>query len=240
MTKPDPGNDYIAGELRTLRNVIGKIYYNNPYIARAQELTQTGRLVTLEDFEKVFPRMFADPSLPLVLDIGCYSGKTVVELGNFNPGINVLGIDVKYKRVVKSCRKIEAAGLQNCRIAICDAGKLVSLLPENSLLAAFIFFPDPWKKAKQQKHRLLTRQFLEVISTKLKKEGFIWLKTDAKAYFDLVLKNLEENKFTISDSLPETIADREYNTLFEEMFVKQAKPVYRAVIRKTPGTLKTV
>lgn len=229
MNSSDPGKHHVAKELMDWR---GDTYLNNPYIAKAKEFTRTGLLYTLGEFEKKYPGMFPNPGLPLILDIGCYMGITVVELGKYNKGINVLGIEIKYKRVVKSCTKITREGLENCKIAICDVRELISILPENCLSGAFIFFPDPWQKTKQKKHRLLTRSFFKDIRPKLKENGFIWFKTDDKDYFGAVTKNIEKSYFTIGDSLPGTIADREYKTLFEEMFIRQNDPIYQMIIRK--------
>ena len=229
MNSSEPGKHHVAKELRDWR---GDTYHNNPYIAKAKEFTRTGLLYTLDEFEKKYPGIFPDPGLPLVLDIGCYMGITVIELGKYNKGINVLGIEIKYKRVVKSCNKIAREGLENCKIAICDARELISILPENSLLGVFIFFPDPWQKTKQQKHRLLTMSFFEDIHPKLKENGFTWFKTDNKGYFDAVMEDIKKSNFTTGNSLPGMIADREYKTLFEEMFIRQKEPIYQTIIRK--------
>lgn len=232
MKKQGQRKNYVAKELKELRNGKSSRKYLNPYISQAEELIRAGLLYTLEDFAEKFPAIFPDPTLPLILDVGCYLGATVIELAKFNKGINILGIDLKYKRVVKSCHKIRKEGFKNCKIAICHAGELVSILPEDSFLGAFIFFPDPWEKERQQKHRLLTRHFFAEVYTKLNREGFIWLKTDNKAYFDEVLENIKKSPFVITDLLPGRIAVREYRTLFEEMFIRQGKHYYQVKIRK--------
>lgn len=232
MKKPGPVKKYVARELKEFRYGNADARFINPYIKKAKELILAGLLYTLEELEETFPDIFPDPTLPLVLEIGCYMGATVIELAKFNKEINVLGIDIKYKRVVKSCIKIRKEGLKNCKIAICDAGELVSLLPDNSLLGAFVFFPDPWEKESQQKHRLLNQPFFEEIYSKLMEGGFIWLKTDNKPYFEQVMAKIEESHFTIIDALPEKIAVREYKTLFEEMFIEQKKTIYQIILQK--------
>ena len=85
----------------------------NHYLFEAVELK--GLLYTQPELESEFPGIFENPSLPLVLDVGCYLGHTVIELAKHNPGINVLGLDVKYKRVVRSCHKIELRSGNNLR-----------------------------------------------------------------------------------------------------------------------------
>ena len=166
--------NFHGAHLIKLRNRETANFYHNPYVERAKELT--GLLYTLPELEAVFPAIFEEPGRPLFLDIGCYMGATVIELGKYNKDINVLGIDLKYKRVVKSCDKIQKEGLKNCKIAICNAVDLIPLLGPGSVLGAFIFFPDPWKKRKHRKNRLLSSLFLEQVYEKLMPGGFIWLK----------------------------------------------------------------
>lgn len=221
---------YIGIELKDLKSRNTGDHYLNPYIAKAKELA--GLLYTLEEFEENFPTIFPDTALPLVVEIGCYRGDTVIELAEYNKSINILGIDIKYKRVVKSCEKIKRKGLENCKIALSDAGEIIHRLPGNSLLAVLAFFPDPWIKEKQQKHRLLTQHFFTGIYPKLTAGGFTWIKTDNKPYFDQVVDNIKQSGFTITDALPGTIAAREYKTLFEKKFSEQHKTIYQVIALK--------
>ncbi len=221
---------YVGIELKGLKYTGTGDHYLNPYITKAKELT--GLLYTLEDFEKNYPAIFPDPALPLVVEIGCYKGDTVIELAEYNKEINILGIDIKYKRVVISCEKIKKKGFENCKIALSDAGEIIQKLPENSLLGVFAFFPDPWVKEKQQKHRLLTRDFFTGIYPKLTAGGFTWIKTDNKTYFDQVTDSIKKSGFNITGALPGTIAAREYKTLFEKRFGEQNKTIYQVLALK--------
>ena len=198
---------------------------HNRYLFEAAELK--GLLYTRPELIKEIPDIFENPSLPLVMDVGCYMGDTVVELAKYNKGINVLGLDLKYKRVVKSCRKIIKEKLSNAKIAICDVQDVVPLLPEGWLDGMFIFFPDPWLKGRHEKYRYLNERFLKEVASKLSDRGFIWLKTDHKKYFDELKAIAHRCRFSIIDPLPGNIEPREYKTIFEDIFKKQGKPIYQ-------------
>jgi len=204
--------------------------FQNPYILAARDLE--GILYTLSELHASFPHIFNLTSRPIILDIGCYLGGTVIELARENPGINVLGIDLKFKRVVKSCRKIQRAGLLNSKIVIGDAADVLTLLPENAISGVLIFVPDPWTKRKQRKNRLLDSVFLELLWTKLEAGGFLWLKSDNREYYSTVSAAALSTGFSMSSSFPGEIVPGPYRTIFEKLFISQGKPIYQAFFYK--------
>ncbi len=211
--------------------IAGSLVPNNHYLLEAVELRAL--LYTLPELEQGFSSIFAGMPRPLVLDAGCYFGDTVVELAAFNPGIDVLGLDLKYKRVVKSCRKIKRAGLTNAKIAICDILDLLPILPEHSIDGICVFFPDPWRKNRHEKYRFLNRYFFKEMFTRLTDDGFIWFKTDHKDYFEEAAVAAVENNFTAVRHLPgNKIAERHYKTIFEELFHRQNLTTYEMIFKK--------
>jgi tRNA (guanine-N7-)-methyltransferase len=203
---------------------------HNRYLLQANQLR--GLLYTKPELEKSFPYIFENPELPILMEIGCYMGDTVVEIAGRNPGLNVLGVDIKYKRVVKSCYKIKRAQLTNAKITICDARELITVIPDHSLYGILAFFPDPWQKKKHQKHRFLDNRFFKVVSDKLSNQGFIWLKTDNKAYYEEIMETLQGYNFTSMDSLPPLLIGENHHTFFEQLFIKANEPIYQLFIQK--------
>jgi tRNA (guanine-N7-)-methyltransferase len=203
---------------------------HNLYMFEAVKLR--GLLYTLPELEREFPNIFENPAQPLVLEVGCYMGHTVIELAEHNPGINVLGLDIKYKRVVKSVRKIKKAKLTNAKIALCNVMGLLPILPEHSVYGMFIFFPDPWIKDRHKKHRYLKEHFFSLASSRLAEGGFIWLKTDQENYFDEITAAAKQYNFSVLDCLPGKIAQREYRTLFENMFIEKNTPYYQVILSR--------
>lgn len=199
----------------------------NRYLHEAKHLTDL--LYTRPELEGAFPGIFENPSLPVLLEIGCYMGETVAEMGKRNRDFNILGVDIKYKRVVKSCLRIKREKLSNAKIVIGDARELIMILPDHSLTGMIAFFPDPWQKTRHEKNRFLDDHFLKTASRKLTDGGFVWIKTDNNNYFEEVRERVLNFGYTITDTLPlpRRLIGENYRTFFEQLFVKRKKPVYQ-------------
>ena len=223
-----PGNYLI--KLRNGEDVSLKPH--NKYLFLAKDMTDI--LYTRPEVAELFPDVFENPSLPVVMEIGCYMGDTVVELAGQNPDFNIMGVDIKYKRVVKSCNKIKRAKLRNARIVIADARELIAVLPDESLFGILAFFPDPWQKKKQAKHRFLNHRFFQTAAKKLKAGGFIWVKTDDRPYVEEVSERAKEFHFLLEDRLPleRPLIGANHRTFFEQLFTRLQQPIYQLYIRK--------
>lgn len=202
----------------------------NPYLHEA--LDYQGVLLTGAEWQESRAQTFPRHDRPLLVEVGCYMGKNVLEFAQHNPNWNVLGIDITYKRTVKAARKIRSLGLDNAKILISDARAALSHLPNHSLDGLCVFFPDPWPKKKQRKNRLLQEPFLELLEAKLKPEsGFFWFKTDSEDYFDSVRALTSQRNWTESapDVLPPQLEPLPYTTVFEALFVGKNLPIYRRI-----------
>ena len=164
---------------------------------------------------------------PLVVDIGCGSGKFILQEALNNPNFNYIGIETRYKRLVKSAKKFEINFLYNVRLLQRRIGLLSEFFVVNSLKKIFINFPDPWKKKKQQKHRLLNLNFFEDIHKLLQKNGFCSLKTDHAEYFKSVKSSLKNNSlFKIleySEDLQKSTYEKNNQTSEFEMLFRKKK-----------------
>ena len=63
------------------------------------------------------------------------------------------------------------------------------MIPQDSLEAIHIFFPDPWQKKRHRKRRLIQRPFTETLASCLKNGGYLYMVTD---WEDYALHALEE------------------------------------------------
>lgn len=220
--------------IRLRNNETVKFNPYNQYLLLAKQLT--GLLYTGPELRALFPNIFQDPSLPVVMEIGCYMGYTVLELAGRNPDLNILGVDIKYKRVVKSCNKIKRAGLRNAAIAIGDARELLAIIPDRSLFGILAFFPDPWRRQKHEKHRFLNDHFFETVSNKLTAKGFIWVKTDSKPYVDEITEKVKKYDFIITEELSldrdRPLIGEDHRTFFEQLFTQMRQPIYQLFIIK--------
>src|SRR5439155_22456541 len=94
------------------------------------------------DLEKVF----AEPSLPLHLDIGCARGRFILRMAEVEPAWNFLGIEIREPLVDEANRLAAEAGLTNLHYAFCNAmlwlDRLLASFPDGLLQMVTIRFPD--------------------------------------------------------------------------------------------------
>ena len=65
----------------------------------------------------------------------------------------------------------------------------------------WVLHPDPWPKARHEKRRLLSAEFLNTLSEYLSDTGEIIIGTDHWKYFDWILEQLKETK--LSATIPD-------------------------------------
>ena len=175
------------------------------------------------DLSKIFGRV-----APLHVDLGCGDGSFLSALARSAPEKNFLGIERLSGRVQKACRK--AASLDNVRILLAETSYAVRyLLPEASVEAFYLLFPDPWPKRRHQRRRVLNPDFLESIRRSLERNGLLHIATDQLDYFQ------QMQRLALGDSRFETIVSEDIDlpsTKFERRFQEQGALIYRIVLRK--------
>lgn len=128
---------------------------------------------------------------PLALEIGCGTGHFILEQARKQPEINFVGIDIYNEGCLKTCSKIDAAGLCNVRVMRVEARWLLDkgLQPE-SLAAVYINCPDPWPKKRHRNRRLVNREFLLKLAQYLMPGGSLFFSTDVDNYAEDVAEQI--------------------------------------------------
>jgi len=138
----------------------------------------------------------------ITMEIGFGSGIATVDIAEKNPDKNYLGIEVHRPGIGRLLWEIEKRKLSNIRIIEYDAYYVVhKMIPQNSLEAIHIFFPDPWPKSRHRKRRLVQRPFAETLSNCLKPDGYLYMVTDWEDYAyhaleELIAVPLLKNEYT--------------------------------------------
>lgn len=131
---------------------------------------------------------FADPELPLHLDIGCARGRFLLRMAAAQPAWNYLGVEIREPLVEEANRIAEEAGLANLHYSFCNAmlwlDRLLEGVPVGSLKMVTIQFPDPWFKKKHAKRRMVNEEMVDVIARKLAPEGKVFVQTDIEFLAD--------------------------------------------------------
>jgi len=132
----------------------------------------------LLDFSAAFGRR-----APVVLEIGFGNGNALAALAAQHPQNNYLGIEVHRPGVGHLLRRLHDKSLANVRVLCVDAKEVLARnIPDASLAAVYLLFPDPWPKQRHHKRRLVQPEFIELVRRKLKPRGVLHLATDWQDY----------------------------------------------------------
>lgn len=148
-----------------------------------------------------------------ILEIGFGAGEHVRELALNNPDKMIIGAEPFENGV--------AALLS----AICDANnnilpeyKNIRIWPDDvrlilnknkfSFAEIWILHPDPWPKARHEKRRLLSAEFLNILAKNLAQNGKIIIGTDHWEYYDWIDAQVKNTNLDITNSNMETIQTR--------------------------------
>ena len=129
---------------------------------------------------------------PRILEIGFGNGATLAEMAARHPDNDYLGIEVHRPGVGNLLLQIEQRGLTNIRISNDDAVEVLEQqIPDASLDAVYLFFPDPWHKKRHHKRRIVQPEFAQLVRRKLKTGGVFHLATDWVDYAEHMRDVLE-------------------------------------------------
>ncbi|KAG2426649.1 hypothetical protein HXX76_012962 [Chlamydomonas incerta] len=131
--------------------------------------------------------VFADPTLPLAVDIGSGYGRFLLLLQRNNPNrrVNYLGVEIRRTLVERSNEWVARLGLGGA-VHYVFANATVSL---EALLGsypgpvtdAFVQFPDPHFKRRHRKRRVVQRPLVNALAAAMPPGGRVLLQSDVEA-----------------------------------------------------------
>lgn len=177
--------------------------------------------------------IFANPALPLHLDIGSARGRFLLKMAEFEPERNFLGVEIREPLVTEANRLAAEKNLINLHYEFCNASfaldKFLENLPEGVLETVTIQFPDPWYKKKHAKRRMVNRKIVETIIRHLAVSGRIFIQTDvdflAEEMFVVFRENGNLREIETNENPFPVKTERE--TAVEE----KGLPVYRKIFQ---------
>lgn len=176
----------------------------------------------------------AADSTPLDLEIGTGNGLHFAHLAARSPDRLILGIELRYKPLIQSIRRVIRAGGTNARVARYNASLLPELFVAGELNDVYIFFPDPWEKIRNYKHRIIQDEFLERLFQVQKPGSRLFFKTDSQDYFRWAMERFARSKYSIDahtyDLHQSEFASGNFITQFERIFIRQGLKIGYALL----------
>ena len=157
--------------------------------------------------------LFENKNQRFVLEIGFGNGENLIDCAKNDPHSNFAGIEVYHSGIGQCLIDANKYSLKNLRLFCDDAVDVLNKqIANESFDMINIFFPDPWPKKRHHKRRLITKDFISLIESKLKPNAIVHICTDWDDYaFNIktLFNSMEE--FKSLEELP-----RRLQTKFEK------------------------
>ena len=167
---------------------------------------------------------------PLQLEIGFGAGEHLAAQAGAAPGSGFIGCEPFLNGVVGALAHIRDGDLANVRLHMGDALDVIERLPDASLERVYLLHPDPWRKARHAKRRMVNHGPLDAIAAKLKPGAEFRLGTDDPTYCRWAMMILGQRRdFRWLASAPRDFLDRPSDwpeTRYERKARRQGREVW--------------
>ncbi len=120
---------------------------------------------------------------PIVLEIGSGMGESTAAMALEAPDVDHLAVEIYQPGLAQLLLRIEQAEITNLRLLRGDAYTVLhEHVAARSLHAVRIYFPDPWPKRRHHKRRLVRRELVALVTSRLAVGATLHLATDWEPY----------------------------------------------------------
>lgn len=122
---------------------------------------------------------------PVVIDIGCGNGRSMLASAVARPELDHLGIDILPVVIRYATRRGNQRGLTNTRWAVIGGRELLrDHVAPGSVAEIHVYHPQPYYRPEQVGLRLVTPEFLVLVCRALQPGGRLVLQTDHPSYWE--------------------------------------------------------
>ncbi|HEX5471735.1 MAG TPA: tRNA (guanosine(46)-N7)-methyltransferase TrmB [Lacipirellulaceae bacterium] len=194
-------------------------------------------LKSMEDLPQPWAsEILFERAAPLEVEVGSGKGLFLQSAATAIPDHNFLGIEIATKYARYAAARLARHKLPNAVMVHGDAQRLVQeFLPDGSLAAIHVYFPDPWWKKRHHKRRVMNERFVREIERTLAPGGTLHFWTDVQDQFEATLELVATNTVLAG---PIEVVERpaehnlDYRTHFERRMRLAGQPIHRAEFRK--------
>lgn len=180
--------------------------------------------------------VFAQPGLPLEVDVGTGHGAFLLARAAQRPDVNLVGLELRKPFVERVNDRIARRALTNVTVVRCNANaSFTDFFQPASVQRAYVHFPDPWFKKKHHKRRVMTSAFVDDLRVVLAPGGELRFQTDYAEYAADVEALMLDRPGWEDVGVPPSDDATYPKTHREEWHERQNDPVYRHVWRRAVG-----
>ncbi|WP_103061492.1 tRNA (guanosine(46)-N7)-methyltransferase TrmB [Actinomyces qiguomingii] len=130
---------------------------------------------------------------PLIVEVGSGAGEAILAHAAAHPGVDHLAVEAWETAIARIVAGAARLGLRNLRVVPADAAQLfATALPVGCASEVWVFFPDPWRKPRHRKRRLVNITFADSVARVLRPGGVWRMATDWADYAWQMRDVLEE------------------------------------------------
>lgn len=200
-----------------------------------------------EDYLKSCPHVYFDgskyqgkwlktfPYSRCILEIGCGKGDYIQSMATLEDDALWVGIEKDVNVSATALKKFDQKLNDNVHWIVGDAENLEAWFAKGEVERIHLNFSDPWPKKAHTKRRLTSDKFIERLLRILKDSGEIRFKSDNKSLFEYTLLlwgNYPLKLIEFSVDYRREKQDDDAITEYEQRFMSENQPIYRAVWRK--------
>jgi tRNA (guanine-N7-)-methyltransferase len=166
---------------------------------------------------------------PVVLDIGCGNGRSVLSSAVLRPGFDHVGTDILPLVIRYATRRGNQRGLVNTRFAVIGGHPLLARhVAPGSVREIHVYHPQPYYRATEIGKRLITPEFLGLVYAALEPGGLFVVQTDHAAYWSYIRETMSE-LFSLTPQLERWPDAPKGRTRREIIALREGLPVFRGV-----------
>ncbi|WP_367303509.1 tRNA (guanosine(46)-N7)-methyltransferase TrmB [uncultured Dubosiella sp.] len=172
----------------------------------------------------------------LHVELGCGKGKYSLDMAAMNEQDGFVAVEKNESAAGIAARKMDEDGRdKKLRLIMGDADRIGEWFAPGEVDIIHLNFSDPWPKKRYAKRRLSAPSFLEQYKTVLSSQGKIIMKTDNAPLFEFSVPQFLSHGFSLEEMSVDFRREEHPEdaiTEYEEKFIEQGKPIYRAVFEK--------
>lgn len=173
---------------------------------------------------------FANPDLPIQLEIGSGKGQFIIGMAQKYPQLNFIGMELQSSAIGMILQKQCELRLPNLQLFLGDGADLTEFFAPAEVANIYLNFSDPWPKTKHAKRRLTYASFLAQYQIVLAENGQLKLKTDNSGLFEYSIMSLNQAGWLfdfISVDLHHTERQADnVETEYEQKFAARGQVIY--------------